>query len=405
MLVALTQEQAAAVDLVTAARPPRVSCITGGPGVGKTYTVRAIVEACARQGRKVALAAPSGKAALRLEEAAGRQAKTIHRLLGVCPGAESEPAPVDADVVVVDEASMVDTYLMEGLMLGCFGGGGDLHRTQSLVLVGDADQLPPVGPGQPFHDLLGSGAVPHARLTQIQRTGEGSGISWAAARIREGKSPQWTADCELVEVEKAEDVPRACWEAFVRLGGYSSRTQVLIPQKDRAAGVHAVNVHMESGGPPPADPGLLRDKFRRGTKVIHTKNAYDMGEDGIFNGELGYVVSVHEGKGARRQDDSALVDIAGQRIRYAGSQLKWLQPAWAITVHKSQGSEWEDVIVVCHPTHSFMLSRSLLYVALTRARKRVVVIGTQGAVDLAVRKVKDLRRRTQLRRWLEGGRE
>lgn len=392
MSEALTSEQQALVDLVAGPDAPRIACLTGGPGTGKTFTVRALVDALRLQGKSCALAAPSGKAAQRLEQATSRPASTIHRLLGLRPEV-MRPLTLSHHVVVVDEASMIDCVLFATLVKACFEGGG---RVRTLLLVGDPDQLPPVGPGQPFHDLLGAKAVtvPTARLTVVQRQALDSGIVRAAYSIRDGREPDWAPDFRLVTVPEAKGVPAAVWSVMQELAD-SSQSQVLAPQKSYDAGVDAINRHVEAvrgaSGP------CVREKFRRATKVIHCKNDYDLN---VFNGEIGEVVEARPDPKGEASRDEVLVAIAGETKRYRGAQIGMLQPAWALTVHKSQGSEWLDVIFVAHSQHSFMLSRSLLYVAVTRARNRVVVVGQAEAVAKAVRKVEDTRRKTLLQRWL-----
>lgn len=391
-MIALTDEQQALVDLVTQ-QQPRIACLTGGPGVGKTFTVRALIDALRAQGVPSALAAPSGKAAQRLEESTGRPASTIHRLLALRPETKAHQ-PITTPVVVIDECSMIDVPLFSQLVRACFEGGG---RVRTLLLVGDPDQLPPVGPGQPFHDLL-SGVtikVPTVRLTKVQRQALDSGIVRAAYAIQGGEEPGWAPDFRLVPCPEAADVPGKVWQVIRELELDPERSQVLCPQKTHDAGVESINRHIERvrGG----DGPIVRERFRKDTKVIHVKNDYDLG---VFNGELGFVLEAKPGPAGKPQQDELTVEIAGERKVYRGAQINMLQPAWALTVHKSQGSEWRDVIFVAHRQHSWMLSRSLLYVAVTRARDRVVVVGEADAVAKAVRKVDDTRRRTLLQRWL-----
>lgn len=396
-MIALTDEQQALVDLVSL-RQPRIACLTGGPGTGKTFVIRALLDTLRGQGVACALAAPSGKAAQRLEESTGRPASTIHRLLALRPETKAHQ-PLQAPVVVVDEASMIDVPLFAQLVRACFEGGG---RVRTLLLVGDPDQLPPVGPGQPFHDLLNGASVPNAavsipvvRLTKVQRQALDSGIVRAAYAIQGGQEPGWAPDFRLEPCPEAADVPAKVWQVIQELELDPERSQVLCPQKTHDAGVEAINRHIERvrGG----DGPIVRERFRRDTKVIHTKNDYDLG---VFNGELGFVLEAKPGPAGKPAQDELVVEIAGERKSYRGAQINMLQPAWALTVHKSQGSEWRDVIFVAHRQHSFMLSRSLLYVAVTRARDRVVVVGEADAVAKAVRKIDDTRRRTLLQRWL-----
>lgn len=395
-MINLTDEQQQLIDLVTL-RMPRIACLTGGPGTGKTFTIRALLDALRLQGLACALAAPSGKAAQRIEEASGRSASTIHRMLALRPET-SQHQPLQSPVVVVDEASMIDVRLFAQLVRACFEGGG---RVRTLLLVGDPDQLPPVGPGQPFHDLLQGVTikVPTVRLTQVQRQALDSGIVRAAYAIKAGQEPGWAPDFRLEPCTEAKDVPARVWQTIRELELDPERSQVLAPQKTYDAGVEAINRHIEAvrGGTGP----VVRERFRRDTKVIHVKNDYDLN---VFNGEIGFVVDARPGANDKQALDELSVEIAGEQKVYRGAQINMLQPAWALTVHKSQGSEWRDVIFVAHRQHSYMLSRSLLYVAVTRARDRVVVIGEKDAVAKAVRRVDDTQRKTLLQRWLKAER-
>jgi len=389
----LTEEQKRAVGMV-AFESHRLCLLTGGPGTGKTITVRAIAEALKQTHTRVRLCAPSGKAAKRLEEATGRPATTIHRMLRIYPGAQ-RPEPVMAEVVIVDEASMVDVELLSMLYRACGDGA-----VQTVLLVGDPDQLPPVGSGQPFRDYIEAGNITTLKLTQVHRQAEGSGIIAGAYAVQAGRSPEWGDDLRLVTVEDAAEIPARVFGLASELGLDPNSSQVLAPQRTGPCGCNELNSVIESRrqGEGQGDD-LMRGKFRAGTKVIHIKNDKDMG---VFNGELGWVVSVESHKDARH--DQARVEIAGDVKSYGGRQLSMLEPAWALTVHKSQGSEWDTVIVIAHPSQAYMLSRSLLYVALTRGKRRVIVVGTQEAVNKAVRKVLDLRRQTWLGPRLERAR-
>lgn len=395
-MIQLTDEQQALIDLV-ALRQPRIACLTGGPGTGKSTVIKELVQRLQLDGRSCALAAPSGKAAQRLAEVTGREAQTIHRLLRLRPET-LQHQPITQAVVVVDEVSMVDTCLFAQLVRACFEGGG---RVRTLLLVGDPDQLPPVGPGQPFQDLLQatSVTVPTVRLTVVQRQALESGIVRAAYAIKAGHEPDYAADFRLVTCPDAADVPGAVWQVIQELQLHPEASQVLCPQKTHDAGVESINKHVERVRCPAAEGGpMVRGKFRAGSKVIHTKNDYTLG---VFNGELGFVTAARPGPDGKEAKDELDVRIGDRELLYRGAAIKMLAPAWALTVHKSQGSEWPTVIFVAHKQHSFMLSRSLLYVAVTRARHRVVVVGDREAVARAVRKVDDLRRKTLLQRWLK----
>lgn len=396
-MLELTDEQAELVRLVVEDNP-RVCCLTGGPGTGKSSTIRALLDELRERGRSCLLAAPSGKAAQRLEEATGRPAATLHRLLGLRPRSDgagfTELRPLQAAVVIVDECSMIGSTVFAALLAGCFEGGG---RVQCLVLVGDPDQLPPVDAGQPFRDLLQAStvAVPVARLTRVMRQALDSGIVRAAYAVKAGEMPEWAPDLRIVPCALAADVPSTVWQVLNELELDPERSQVLSPQRPHTAGVDALNAYIEgrreSMGP------LLRGKFRKGTKVLHTKNDYDLG---VFNGEVGFVDELRPGPPGKESRDEARVIMGGEPIVYRGAQLNLLMPAWALTVHRTQGSEYLDVIVVAHSQATKMLTRSLLYVALTRARNRVVVVGENEAVARAVRNVREQSRRTLLQRWL-----
>lgn len=399
--MSLTDEQARAVELALTASAPIVA-LTGFPGCGKTHSVRVLLERAQTEGRTVELAAPTGKAAQRLQELTGRGARTLHSLLGLRPGAyapdpDRMPAPLDVDVLVVDEASMVDAQLAGALVKARRRG-----RVGTILLVGDAEQLPPVGPGCPFLDLLAAGKVlgdrlPTVRLEQIHRQAEGSGVIQAAHAIRQGKPPTYNeTDFRLVRCDEAADVPARIWELCLAEGLDPRTSQILVPQEPGPAGYEAINRYVEKHRRAVLeDPGPEVLGLSRGSKVVNTKNDY---ERGTLNGDQGYVVEVEAGDRPERNRVRVEFD-SGVEATYTGGGIKRLLSAWAMTVHRSQGSEWADVVVVAHRTHTHMLTRSLLYVAATRASSRVFVVGTPSAVSRGVRKVDDATRRTMLSRW------
>ena len=410
-MITLTAEQQAAVDMVAAIVPPRVVCLSGMPGAGKTVVVRFVVDALQALGRSVVLCAPSGKAAKRLAESSGREARTIHRLLGLRHDV-SEPQPIAADVVICDESSMVSIDLLELLVVAAFSAGG---RAMTILLVGDPEQLPPVGAGSPFLDMLAAEACPTVRLTKPQRQALDSGIVAAAYAIHEGRLPEWREDFQFVSVPEAEDLAGAAWD-LVREHG----AQVLSPQRTRSGGTEELNAFIDRADwvasvQVNADRPYVEDYetelvrgFRVGSRVLHTKNNYQLGETGVFNGEGGVVTRTElgtrkDGKPSPRGDELDVLLDDGREVTYRGAVIRQLLPGWALTIHKSQGSEWANVVVICHPGHSFMLTRALLYVAATRARKCVWVVGTEEAVAKALGNTKDVSRKTNLAHMLAGG--
>lgn len=385
----LTAEQQAAVDLATGLDAPFLVCLTGGPGTGKTTTLRELLRAAGARGLRTACAAPSGKAAQRMAEATGQSAQTIHRLLGLVPGS-TDYAPVHADLLVIDEGSMLDVPLMDCVMSAATAGG-----VRTVLLVGDADQLPPVGPGQPFLDLLGGGICPTVRLTQIHRQAQESGIVRAAHAINARRAPELDAvDFQLVDCDEAEQIPAACWSIIQEHGLHPDRSQILCPQRPKAGGVDAINAFIEEARRPiTEDEPLVRGWFRAGTKAINIRNDYNLG---IFNGTLCEVLEAHDGGKKRANDELLIQTDMGERLTVKGPSISNLRPAWALTIHKSQGSQWDDVIVVTHTAHRWMLTKRLLYVAVTRGAKRVWLVGQKKAVGYAVRNKRDEERATWL---------
>ena len=409
----LTTEQASAVEL---SRSSRVLVITGGPGTGKTFTQRAIADDCDARGLSVALAAPTGKAARRLTESTGRPAKTLHRMLGYQPSQGFSGDPVPEDVVIVDEASMMDVELAAALSVAL---SEPHHR---LVLVGDEDQLPSVGPGAVLRDAIGSGSVPVVRLTEVHRQAEGSAIIAGAHAINHGMRPKFPggkADLKwrgedlgfgdstpagevadsLVQLV-TRDLPR------VRFGDRmldpSLDVQVLCPMKRGACGVDALNERLRLALNPPGpgkpylevgSPGARR-KLHGGDRVIQTKNDYALG---VYNGETGVVADADEQLGV------VVVDFGGGAIvEYTAKRAAALFHAYALTVHKSQGSEWPCVIIPVHRSHAHMWSRQLLYTGVTRAQRWCVLTGQGSALDLAIKKNKPAQRLTALGALLAG---
>jgi exodeoxyribonuclease V alpha subunit len=378
----LTEEQWAAVRGAFASR---ISVLTGGPGVGKTVCTRAIVAEADAAHVKVALCAPTGRAARRMEEATGHEAQTIHRMLEWMPG--REPAfnpghPLPADLVVVDESSMLNLRLAQVLLEA-------LAESTHVVFVGDADQLPPIGAGKPFEDLIASGAAPVVRLSHIFRQAARSMITTAAHEINHGRPPHLEPSDDqdhdfffidrpsperalstVVEVV-AERAPKSFGVDPIR------DVQVLAPMYKGAVGIDALNERLQEQLNPDGKPALS-ERFRIGDRLIQTRNSHELG---LMNGSIVFL---------RRDDpdgEAIVVDTDdGDSLVIPYGETATLRLAYAISVHKSQGCEVPVVVGVCHRSHSRMLTRPLLYTAITRARQNCVLVGDRGALEMAVRR-------------------
>ena len=379
----------------------RVLVISGGPGTGKTTLVRGILAAIAEDGLKVALAAPTGRAARRLGESTGREARTLHRLLEADPERgfrRNRGRQVEADFVIVDEASMIDTQLMAALLEA-------LPPAAALLLVGDVDQLPSIGPGQVLADLIASTAVPVVRLTEIFRQAAESGIVRNAHRINRGELPVFAraedgpGDCYGIRVTGPEDAEAKLLDLVLRriperfgLDPVND-VQVLTPINRGRSGTQALNELLQAHLNPDPPGSLLRGhtRFALGDKVMQLENDYDRE---VYNGDVGRVTAVD----ARAQ--SLEVSIEGRRLTYAADELDSLAIAYAVTVHKAQGSEYPAVVLPLLRQHGRMLRRNLLYTAITRARRLVVLLTEPEALERAVRDVSGLRRITLLRHRL-----
>ncbi|MCF6746090.1 exodeoxyribonuclease V [Blastococcus sp. KM273128] len=368
-----------------------VSLLTGGPGTGKSRTVAAIVQLLRTKGTDVALAAPTGRAAKRLEELTDHPAVTVHRLLGA-QGASggfsrNEEWPLDADVVVVDEASMLDVELTAALLEACPDG-------THLLLVGDPAQLPSIGPGHVLGDLIDSGAVPVTELTTLYRQAEGGAIARLASAVRGGELPPVDSpDREVVVVpatgsaEAARRVVQLVTDSIPRaLGIDPGAVQVVTPVHRGPAGTielnKALKAHLNPG------EGAVFG-FDPGDRVVATANHMDLEPVGFANGEVGVVTGTGDG--------SLTVDFSSGPVTVNGQALFDLRHGWAITVHRAQGSEWPGVVVVLPPEAGGMLSRPLVYTALTRAQRHLSVVHASGAaLARAVRDVDVRPRRTRL---------
>lgn len=420
----LDPSQVAACELVLTAS---VGVVTGGPGTGKSTSMRAALDAidekqprtrnidcpscmagsitrdlclrCNRDGviarHSYLLAAPTGKAARRISEVTGRDATTVHRLLDYGPKPDGTMGfrrdalrPIEADLVIVDEASMLDVELAAALVAAI-----EPEHTR-LVLVGDVAQLPPVGPGRVFADVIESGTVPVARLTTLHRAAQESWVCTQSREVLEGRMPDLKTRHDF-GFERVDDA-RGVVPALVRLVeeceecDNSSVPQVLIPQNPGFAGTAAANKAL-ADALCPFDGSRMWTvaadvKLWRGLRVIQTVNDYTLD---VMNGEQGVIASVG--------DTDLVVELEGGReVRYSRGQAERLRLAYALTVHKSQGSEWPWVVVVCHSTHTFSLSRALLYTAITRAKKGVILVGDVAGIERAVSNGRDAVRNSGL---------
>lgn len=436
--ITLDDSQRRAADLI---RTARIGVVTGGPGTGKTTTLRVALDEVEAAGVSVLLAAPTGKAARRMHVATGRPASTVHRLLDYGPtgiGAEmgfrrDASCPIAAGLVVVDEASMLDVELADALFAAL-----DPAVTR-LVLVGDADQLPSVGPGRVFADMIASGEVPVARLERVHRSMAESWVCSQAPRILRGELPDLAPrkDFAIARADGRVEAARAVVQAVTRFlpervgeSATGDNAQVLVPMRTGDCGTEAINGALQER----LNPGARKGPTFRvgpyviglGDRVIQTRNNYALG---VMNGECGRVLRVlaqaakcvfcagsglvYEsaplsdntprvrcpdcgGRGEHAAGVHVQIDGRADVIVYSTSQAEGLALAYALTVHKSQGSEWPWVVCVMHSTHSIMLTRQLLYTAITRAKVGVVLIGDDAGIARAVRETRDAKRNTGL---------
>ena len=396
----LAQSQKEAIRLAMMAK---VLVITGGPGVGKTTIVNSILRILAAKGVNLLLCAPTGRAAKRMTEATGFEAKTIHRLLEVDPKGggfkRNAENPLECDLLVIDETSMVDVPLMHALLKA-------LPDAAALLIVGDIDQLPSVGPGQVLADIIQSEAVPVVRLTEVFRQAAESRIITAAHRINKGQMPDLArpdGESDFYFVNAAE--PEAAVPLIVdlvknripnRFGFDAIRdVQVLCPMNRGGVGARSLNIELQAALNPAKEQKVERFgwTFAPGDKVMQIENDY---EKEVYNGDVGYIDAVDLDTG----ELSASFD--GRAVTYGFGELDTLVPAYAATIHKSQGSEYPAVVIPVMTQHYAMLQRNLIYTGITRGKKLVVLVGQAKAIAIAVKNVSGRRRWTKLREWLDG---
>ncbi len=396
--LSLADSQIAAIRLALLSK---LLVITGGPGVGKTTIVNSILRILAAKGANLLLCAPTGRAAKRMTEATGFEAKTIHRLLEVDPKGggfkRGSDNPLDCDLLVVDETSMVDVMLMQALLKA-------VPDHSALLIVGDIDQLPSVGPGQVLADVISSSAVPVVRLTDVFRQAAQSRIITNAHKINQGSIPDLSkpdvdSDFYFVHADDPETaVPRIIELVKTRIpqrfGLDPIRDiQVLCPMNRGGVGARSLNIELQAVLNPAGERKVERFgwTFAPGDKVMQIENDYDKE---VYNGDIGYIDDVDPDAG------ELTTSFDGRAVTYGFGELDTLVPAYAVTIHKSQGSEYSAVIIPVMTQHYAMLQRNLLYTGVTRGKRLVVLVGQKKAVAIAVRNVSGRRRWSKLKEWL-----
>ena len=394
----LAESQTEAIRL---ALRSKVMVITGGPGVGKTTIVNAILRILAAKGMKLLLCAPTGRAAKRMTEATAMEAKTIHRLLEFDPNTfgfkRNEENPLSCDLLVVDESSMVDVLLMQSLLKA-------VPSDAALLIVGDIDQLPSVGPGQILSDIIGSGAVPVMRLTEVFRQAAKSRIITTAHAINNGQLPDLAppdGETDFYFVQAADPqqaVPRIVELVARRIPrrfGFDPirDIQVLCPMNRGGVGARSLNIELQAALNPPGEKRVDRFgwTFAPGDKVMQIENDYDKD---VYNGDIGMIEDVDLDEG------ELAVNFDGRSVTFGFGELDTLVPAYAATIHKSQGSEYPAVVIPVMTQHYAMLQRNLIYTGVTRGKKLVVLVGQKKAVAIAIRNVAGRRRWSKLEEWL-----
>ena len=388
-----TQKQA-----VVKAVSHRVFILTGGPGVGKTTTANTIIKLLLAMGKSIQLAAPTGRAAQRLSEVSGETAKTIHRLLEWNPAEggflRDSDNPILCDAIVIDEASMLDVRLFHSLIKA-------VSPRSQIILIGDVDQLPSVGAGNVLRDLINSDRIPYTMLKEVFRQAATSKIISTAHDINMGKTPEFVSDeisdCQFIEVENPYEIKEAIKDLMnhhlPEKGHYDPvrDVQILTPMNKGELGTEILNQELQELLNPASEntQELKRDTivFRSGDKVIQSANNYDLN---VYNGDIGIVQ--HAGV----QGGKIIISFGERLVTYEKEDSFDLKHAYAITIHKSQGSEFPVVIIPVCMQHYLMLQRNLIYTALTRAKRLAIFVGTRSALDQAVRTQTSLKRQTKL---------
>ncbi len=389
-------------DAVMSAAASRVFILTGGPGVGKTTTANAIIRLFKAMGKSVLLAAPTGRAAQRLSEVSSEKAKTIHRLLEWQPAeggfARNEINPLKADVIICDEASMLDVRLASSLVSA-------ISDHAQVIFIGDVDQLPSVGPGNVLRDMINSQKIPCTKLHEIFRQAATSSIVRHAHEINEGQLPEFITDsptdCQFIEVESSDDIRRVVSKLLTDVlpNKYKFNPirdiQILSPMNRGDLGTQNFNLELqELLNPDPkahmreSDQKQKEGELREGDKVIQTSNNYDLQ---VFNGDIGFVTATNV-EGGKLQ----VLYSDGRLVTYDRDQVDDLKLAYAITIHKSQGSEFPVIILPMSMQHYVMLQRNLIYTGLTRAKKLAIFIGSKKALAFSVRNNVSISRQTRL---------
>lgn len=399
--VSYSDEQKGAIIMSTMTN---LLVITGGPGTGKTITTNAIINEFEHQGKTVLLAAPTGRAAKRMNEVTGREAKTIHRLLEYSHDGfgRNEECPLDGDALVIDESSMIDTLLMRDLLAA-------VPVTMKVILVGDVDQLPSVGPGSVLRDIIDSGRVPVVRLTQIYRQAQGSAIVMGAHAVNHGRVPHIPngadGDMWLFRQQDKDAVADMIIDLVSNriqkaLGYGPADIQVLTPMRREwdPIGSVTLNARLQAALNPSGAVAARKGEteFRLGDRIMQVRNNYDKD---IYNGDIGIISRKLSGQ----DDDKALMEALfdGKSVRFGREDLADLELAYACTVHKSQGSEYPVVVMPVHNSHFVMLKRNLLYTGITRAKRQCVLVGTDDAIANAVRREDTVKRHTMLKERIE----